>query len=141
MELRRANPASVGHADRDREVHRTARPPAVAPDVADQLVEGRIAERVVLHLADRPPACHREPDRASEDPGLRERRIDAAIGAEAILEPRGGAEDPTRSSDVLAEHHDVGIALHLDMEGVVHRFDERPSRHREGPVAVLRTHA
>ena len=84
MQLRRAHAAAVGHPYDQRELHRPARPPAVPADVRDQLVEARIREGVVLHFAHRPPAGHAESDRGPEDPGLRERRVHAAVGAELV---------------------------------------------------------
>ena len=105
VQLGRAHAAAVRHPDRERERHRPARPPAVAADVVDELVERRVAERVVLHLADRPPAGHAQADGGAEDPGLGERRVDAAIGAEALLQPCGRAEDAAELADVLAHDH------------------------------------
>ena len=116
MQLGRAHAAAVGHPHHERELHRAAGAPAVAPDVRDQLVEARVREGVVLHLAHRPPAGHAEADRGAEDPGLCERRVDAAVRAEAVAQPGGGAEDAARAADVLAHHHHVGIALELDVE-------------------------
>ena len=40
--------------------------------------------------------------------------------AEAVAEPGRRAEDAAGAADVLAEHHHVVIALHLDVERVVH---------------------
>ena len=105
MQLGRAHAAAVRHADRQRERHRPARPPAVAADVVDELVERRVAERVVLHLDDRAPAGHAQADGRAEDPRLGERRVDAAIDAEPLLQPRGRAEDAAELADVLAHHH------------------------------------
>ena len=96
----------------------------VAADVADELVETGVAEGLVLHLADRPPAGHGEADGGAEDPGLRERRVDAAVGPEAIEEPGGRPEDASGAPDVLAHDHDALVALHLHVEGVVHRLDQ-----------------
>ncbi len=129
VELRRAHAAAVRHADRDGELHAAAGAPAVAPDVGDQLVEAGVRERVVLHLADRPPARHAEPDRGTEDPGLRERRVHAAVGAEAVAQAGGRAEDAACTAHVLAHDHDVRVALELDMEAVVDRFHQQPLSH------------
>ncbi len=130
MQLRRTHAAAVGHADREREGHRPARAPAVAADVVDELVEPGIAERVVLHLAHGPPAGHAQPDRRTDDPGFRERRVDTAVLAETVLEPSGRPEDATEPPDVLPHHEDRRVAFHLDVERVVHRLDEKPLRHR-----------
>ena len=61
VELRCADAAAVRHAHGDGKLHRTPRPPAVAPDVIDQLVERRVAERVVLQLTDGAPAAIASP--------------------------------------------------------------------------------
>ena len=130
MQLGRTHAAAVRHADDEREGHRPARAPAVAADVVDELVERRVAEGVVLHLADRPPARHAEPDRRSDDPGFRQRRVDAAVGAEALLEPCRRPEDAAEPPDVLAHDEHRGIPLELDVERVVDRLDEEPLSHR-----------
>ena len=135
VQLGRAHPAPVGHPNRQRELHLPARAPAVAPDVRDQLVESRVAERVVLHLADRPPAGHAEPDRGAHDPGLGERRVDAPVGPEAVAQPRRRSEDASGAPHVLAHDHDVLVALELDLEAVVDRLDERQLTHRAPSAA------
>ena len=130
VQLGRADAAAVGHPDRDRERHRPARSPAVAADMIDQLVEARVRERVVLHLADGPVARHAEPHCRAEDARLRERGVDAAVGAEAVAQPRGRAEDAAGAADVLAEHEHVLVALHLDVQRVVDRLDQQQLTHR-----------
>jgi hypothetical protein len=57
----------------------------IAADVRDELVEARVRERVVLHLAHGAPPGHAEADGSAEDPGFCERRVDAAVDAEALL--------------------------------------------------------
>ena len=125
MQLGRAHAAAVGHADRDREVHAAPGAPAVAPDVRDELVEPGIGEGVVLHLDDGPEAGHAEPDGGAHDPGLGERRVHAAVGAEAVAQARGDAEDAAQLAHVLAHDHDARVALQLDVQRVVDRLDER----------------
>ena len=130
VELGRADATAVGHADRQRERHRASRPPAVAADVVDELIESRVAERVVLHLHDRAPAGHAQPDRSAHDPCLRERRVDAPVRAEALLEPGRRAEDATELADVLAHDEHRRIALHLHVERVVDGLHEELLSHR-----------
>ena len=124
MELGRPHTASVGHADDEREAHPPTCPPAVAADMRDELVEARIGERVVLHLDDGAPAGHAEADRGAEDPGLRQRRVDAAIGAEAVVQTCGRAEHAAEAPDVLAEDDHRLVAGELDVQRVVDRLDE-----------------
>ena len=141
MQLGRADAAAVRHADRDRELHPAAGAPVVAPDVRDQLVEARVRERVVLHLDHGAPAGHAEADRRAEHPGLGERHVDAAVGAEPVAQPRGRAEDAARAADVLAEHEHVAVARELRVERVVDRLDERQLSHGEGSAADRRRRA
>ena len=140
VQLRRAHAAAVRHAHDERELHAAARAPAVAPDMRDQLVEARIGERVVLHLRDRPEARHAQPDRGAEDARLRERRVDAAIGAEALAQPRRRAKDAARPADVLAHHHHGVVAAELDVQRVVDRLDhqELSQRRLRESAAALR---
>jgi hypothetical protein len=97
--------------------------------VVDQLVERRVAERVVLHLHHGAPAGHAEADRGSEDSRLGERGVDAALGTEPVLKARGGTKDPAELADVLSHHEDGRVALHLDVQRVVHRLDEQELAH------------
>ena len=55
VQLRRANAAAVRHPHDQRELHPAARPPAVAADVRDQLVEARVRE--ARRTASRTPAA------------------------------------------------------------------------------------
>ncbi len=125
VQLGRADAAAVRHPQRDRELHLTPRPPAVAADVVDQLVEAGIRERVVLHLADGAPSGHAQPDRRAEDPRLRQRRVDAAVGTEPVEEPCGRPEDTAGPADVLAHHQYRAVPCQLGVQAVVHRLDER----------------
>ena len=134
MQLGRAHAAAVRHPHDERELHLPAGAPAIAADVGDQLVEARIRERVVLHLADRLPARHAEPDRAAEDPGLGERRVDAAVLAELVAQPGGRAEDAAGAADVLAHDHHVVVARELDVEPVVDRLDHEELSHPSPPA-------
>src|SRR5207253_3692830 len=109
----------------ERKGHLPPGAPAVAADVRDQLVETGIGERVVLHLADRPPTRHAQPDRRAEDPRLGKRRVEAAIGTEPLAQAGGRTKDPSRATDVLADHHHGRVTLELDVEAVVDRLDDR----------------
>ena len=104
VQLRRAHAAAVRHAHDDRELHLPAGAPAVAADVGDQLVEARIREarRTASRTRGASPAMHRPTARA-EDARLGERRVDAAVRAEALAQPGGGAEHAAGAADVLAD--------------------------------------
>ena len=69
------------------------------------------------------------PTAAPRIPGLGERRVDAAVGAEAVEQPGGRAEDAAGAPDVLADHHHVRVALELGVQRVVDRLDERQLSH------------
>ena len=56
-------------------------------------------------------------------------------GAEALLEPGGRAKDAAELPDVLAHDHDRVVALHLDVERVVHGLDEESLAHGATSVA------
>ena len=129
VQLGRAHAAAVRHADRDRELHAAAAAPAVAPDVRDQLVEARVRERVVLHLAHGPPPRHAEADRRAEQAGLGERCVEAAVRAEPVAQAGGRAEDAAGAPDVLAQHHHVLVARQLAVERVVDRLDQGQLSH------------
>ena len=135
VELRGADPTAVRHPDRERERHRPAGAPPVPPHVVDELVERRVAERVVLHLDHGAPAGHAETDGRPDDPSLGERRVHAPVLPETLLQARGGTEYPSEGADVLAHDHDRLVALHLDVERVVHRLDEQELSHRGSSAA------
>ena len=137
VQLGRAHAAAVRHAHDERELHGSARPPAVAAHVVDQLIERRVREGVVLHLADRAKPGHAQPDGGAHDPSLRQRSVHAALGAEALAQAGGGAEHASRPADVLAHDEHGLVTLHLDVERVVHRLHDGQLRHR-APFAARR---
>src|SRR5204862_7563311 len=60
-------------------------------------------------------------------------RVDAPVLAEALAQPRRGAEDAARATDVLTHHEHALVAGELDVEGVVHRFHEEQRAHASQP--------
>ena len=72
------------------------------------------------------------PTARAEHPRLRERSVDATVGAEPVAQPRRRAEDAAGPADVLAEHEHVVVARELRVERVVDGFDERQLSHGEG---------
>ncbi len=99
----------TGIRDPDHHRHREASAGAVAHlgDVADHLLERGVAERVELHLDDRPEALHREPDGEPGDAGLGQRGVEAAVLAELRGQPVGDPEDAAEGADVLTEDQHV----------------------------------
>ena len=73
--------------------------------------------------------------------GLRERRVDATVRAEAVEQARSRSENAAGAAHVLAEHHHVGVARELRVERVVDRLDERQLSHGACSPAGRRTHA
>src|SRR5207244_9296363 len=71
-----------------------------------------------------PPPRHAEADGRPENARLRERSVDAAVRPEAVAQPRGRAKDAARAPDILAHHEHRVVARELDVEAVVHRFDD-----------------
>ena len=101
--------------------------------MAQDLVEGGIAERLVLHLAYGPPTGQCEADRRPHDARFRQRGIDAAVLPELFEQAVRGPEDTAEAPDVLAEHHHGLIARHLLAQPVVHGPDESHHRHFMAP--------
>src|SRR5213079_2244553 len=69
-------------------------------------------------------------DRRAEDPCLGERRVEAAIRPEPVAQSCRCAKHTARATDVLADDEHGRIALELDVERVVDRFDNREISHR-----------
>jgi hypothetical protein len=71
------------------------------------LVDDRVqADRDEVHVHDlrhRPQARHRRPHGRAEHAGLGDRRVDHAIGAEALLQSACDAVDPAAGADIDAE--------------------------------------
>ena len=57
--------------------------------------------------------CVGHADRHAGDQAFGQRRVLHALGAEALLQAGGGAEHAAVDADVLADHDDVRIVLHL----------------------------
>ena len=77
--------------------------------MADDLVVRRIAEPHELHLRDRSHPGHSQTEGCSDDPGLRDRRVDDPLVAVALTQPVGHPEDPAGPAHILTEEDHAGI--------------------------------
>ena len=142
-------PAAHVAADRHPQHHRAGERAVGAPPdggrLALDLVHGRPDVVEELDLGHGPQAPQPLPYRPADNVGLGERRVVAPGQAEAALEAEGGAEYATLAlhvgqhglagvGDVLAEHPDAFVLLHLLLEGCagwLHRAPRpRPGRRR-----------
>nr|BFF17728.1 hypothetical protein GCM10025730_12490 [Promicromonospora thailandica] len=134
MVLDPADAARVRHADDQGQLDPAPRPVPHLGDVADDLLEGRVRERVELHLDHGPHAVHGQADSEPRDARLRERRVEAAVLAELCREPVGDPEDAAERPDVLAEHEHRRVLGQGVAQGPVDRLrrTERLGRHGGG---------
>src|SRR5262249_52642018 len=139
--LEGADAAAVGHADDHLDVVAPAGAGAVAGRVVLDLVEGLEGEAGELDLGDGLEAVDRHADRHPDDRALRQGRVDDPLLAELLEEPLGDAEASLVDADVLAEHHDVVVPLHLLVEREVDRLDHRQlaARFRRHPRLLFAT--
>jgi hypothetical protein len=80
-------------------------------------------------LGDRLQPRHRRAHRRAEDGLLGDRRVAYAQSAELLVEPDRGLEHAARFRHVLAEEHDVVVALHLLGDAADHRVAIGQFRH------------
>ena len=135
MVLRRVNAAAVGHPHHHRATQSPAGAVAHAGGVGEELVDGWIDEAHELNLGDGPETGRCEADGHTDDRALGERRVDDSFGAEALYETVGGAKYAAVHTNVLAEHDDPLVSLHLLEHGIAHRLRDglllgRHLRHR-----------
>ena len=117
--LHGTDPAAVRDADHERQSDATARPVAVLRDMADDLVQRGVGEAVELHLHDGAQAVQRHAERGTGDAGLRDRRVEAAVGAHLGLQSVGDAEHTAELADILAvDDHGVVRAHRVAQRGV-----------------------
>ena len=130
-----ADAAAERHPDDHGQRELAPRPVAQLGEVAGDLLEGGVGERVELHLDDRDEAVHRHADGGADDAGLGERRVEDPVLAEAAGQPVGDAEDPAERADVLAEDDDAVVGGQAVGQGPVERGghgDLRRARGRRG---------
>ena len=128
--LGRADAAAVRGAQH----HGTGQPPlrsvAQPRGVIHQLIDAGVNKAHELDFAHGPQPLRRHADAKSADQQLRKRRVDHPLGAEALLQPGGGAEDAAVDADVFAEHQHIAILFHGAGQRQIDRFDQRHLRHR-----------
>ena len=86
-------------------------------------------------LRDRLEAGHRRAHRGAHDRLLGDRRIAHPKRAELLVKSDGRLEHAARLGHILAEEHDVGVALHLLRDATDHRIAIRQFRHAQPPSA------
>src|SRR5690606_2027844 len=72
---------------------------------------------------------------------LRQRRVHHPVRPEALLQAGGGAEYAAVDPDVLAQHHDAVVVLHLPGQRHGHGLDERDARHQWWPPELTKRRA
>jgi hypothetical protein len=126
---------AVGDAADHRHGLGAGRAVPVLGQVADDLVEGRVAEAVELHLGHGPVAAQGQPDADPHDRRLGQRGVHHPLLAEVLEQAVGDAEDPAEGADVLAEQDHPVVGLHGVAQGRVERPGHRDLRHRCLPHA------
>ena len=97
------------------------------------LVEGDAREVRELELHDGAQPRQRGADATADEAALGQRRVADAVGAVAVVEALGRAEQAAHAADVLADHDHVGVCGELEVECLLDRGDEP-----EAPVARRR---
>ena len=101
------------------DVHRQALAVVHLRGDVDELVEAAGDEVRELHLADRPHPDDRCADRAADDPGLRERRVHDAVGAELVEQPSVTLNAPPKtpmSSPIISTRSSARISVRRPSE-------------------------
>jgi hypothetical protein len=101
--LGRADAAAPGHAQHHRAGEAAAGAGAQARGVADEVVDHRVHEAVELRFGHGLHALRRHADAEAGDRGFVQRRVEHALGAEALLQAGRGAEHAAVDADVLAQ--------------------------------------
>src|SRR5882672_11319880 len=107
------DPPTVRRTNHHQTEKTTTSPITHARHVIDDLVESRIEEAHELDLGHRFQAVRRHADGHARDHGLGERRVLDAVRAEPRLQARGRAEHAAIGADILTDHDDGVVMLHL----------------------------
>ena len=127
--------AAGGHADDHRAGELPRRAVAQPGGFRDELVIGGVHVIGELDLDHGLQPVGRHADGGADDAELADRRVEAALDAEALLQPGGAAEDAAEIAHVLAHHDDVLIGLHRHLVGVADGLDHRHARHGQYPTS------
>ena len=128
-------PAAVGRADHQRQGDLSIGHVAGLGDLVGDHVPGNAEEVAEHQLGHRAQAGHRGAHGRTDDRLLADRRVAHPIGPELREQPFRGLEHAAGRGDVLAEHHDRRVALHLLRDPARHRLPIRQLRHSEPPSA------
>src|SRR3989344_4753845 len=129
MQFQRPDAAAVGRADDHGAGIGAAASRPYADRVAQNLVEGRVHEPGKLYLGHRAHAVDGQPDRGADDAELCQRGVAHALRAELPDEAVRCAEHAAVKAHVLAEDHDLLVALHLLAQCHVDGLDNRRDGH------------
>src|SRR5262250_797014 len=107
-----------------------------------ELIDAGIKEPHELDFAHGPEPLRRHADAEPADQEFGERRVDHPLGAEALLQSYGGAEDAAVDPDVLAQHHTLAsssiaranarLMASTSVSSGIRASDELPSLARVG---------
>ena len=100
MVLHAADPAAVGNPDHDGQRDPAPGPVAELGQVADDLLEGRVGERVELHLHDGAQAVHGHADRGADDARLGQGGVEDPRVPELGRQPVGDPENASQRPDM-----------------------------------------
>jgi hypothetical protein len=131
-----ADGPAVGDAADHRHGLGAGRAVPVLGQVADDLVEGRVAEAVELHLGHRPVAAQGQPDADPHDGRLGQRGVHHPLLAEVLEQPVGDAGRPRRGCRRPRRAGPPGRRPSMaSAQGGVERLGHRDLRHRCLPQA------
>src|SRR5680860_1326833 len=116
-----ADIAGIGNADDDRQLDLAAGAVAHLGNVRNDLLEGRVAEGIELHLDHGAHAIHGHADGRAHDSRFGEGRIADPGLPEFSVEAVRYSEHPAEGPHVFSEEHDGGVGDHRVANGGVER--------------------
>jgi hypothetical protein len=87
------------------------------------LIDAGIQESHKLDFANRFEALRRHADAESPDQSFRQRRVENALGAKALLQASGCAEDAAIDTDIFAEDYNIRIIRQRSSESQIDCID------------------
>jgi hypothetical protein len=121
--------APARYPDHHRDLGGPRRAEPVLGDVGDDLIQGRIRERLELHLGNRSPSRLGQPQGHAGDPRFRERCVEHPALAELGLKLVGDPEYPTQLPNVLPEEEHPIVLFQTEPEALVQRLSHGELRH------------